>query len=291
MAAVAMGIPGVGAPIDEGDRRQLRATYYGMMAEVDDQLGRLLGWLGDEGLLDDTLVVLTSDHGDQMGDHWLIEKLGWWDESYHVPLIVCDPRAEADARRGSVVATLTEHVDVLPTIVHVDGRRGAAAVRRAGPPAVPPRRSGPAGPDGWRTEVHWEWDFRNPWLHLAEDLLGIPMEQCSLNVVRGPRWKYVHFAADPSVLPPLLFDLEADPEGCVDLAADPGHAGDLADVHGIAAALAHAPRRAHPHRPHGHTHRPGRPARPPPLISSHDRERGSAGVVGYRSARHVQGDR
>ncbi len=232
MAAVAMGIPGVGAPIDERDRRQLRATYYGMMAEVDDQLGRLLGWLGGQGLLDDTLVVLTSDHGDQMGDHWLVEKLGWWDESYHVPLIVRDPRPEADARRGAVVTTPTEHVDVLPTLCEW---MGVEVPLQCDGRALQPflhDDPGPAGPAGWRTEVHWEWDFRNPWLHLAEDLLGIPMEQCSLNVVRGPRWKHVHFAADPSILPPLLFDLAADPEGTVDLAADAGHAGDLAAATG-----------------------------------------------------------
>lgn len=232
IAALAMGIPGVGCPVEEGDRRQLRATYYGMMAEVDDQLGRLLGWMGDEGLLDDTLVVLTSDHGDQMGDHWLIEKLGWWDESYHVPLIVCDPRPEADARRGSVVTAPTEHVDVLPTLcawmgveapLQCDGRALQPFLHDAGL-----QDAGPAGPDGWRTTVHWEWDFRNPWLHLAEDLFGIPMEQCALNVVRGERWKYVHFGADPEVLPPLLFDLAADPDGTVDLAADPAHAAEVA---------------------------------------------------------------
>ncbi|HMJ75801.1 MAG TPA: hypothetical protein VK507_07505, partial [Iamia sp.] len=44
--------------------------------------------------------------------------------------------------------------------------------------------------------------------------------------------KHVHFATDPSTLPPLLFDLEGDPEGTVDLAADPAHAGDLAAATG-----------------------------------------------------------
>ena len=66
--------PGVGCPIDDRDRRQLVATYYGMMAEVDDQLARLFGWLDRSGQADDTLVVLTSDHGDQMGDHWLVRE-------------------------------------------------------------------------------------------------------------------------------------------------------------------------------------------------------------------------
>lgn len=221
--------PIVGAPADERDRRQLRATYYGMMAEVDDQLGRLFAWLDDHGLTDDTLVLLTSDHGEQMGDHWLIEKLGYWDESYHVPLIVCDPRPEADASRGRVVTAPTEHVDVLPTLCRWMGVD--APLQCDGQALQPFLHSDPpdGGPTGWRDAVHWEWDFRNPWLHLAEEVLGVPMEQCCLNVIRDERWKYVHFATDASVLPPLLFDLEADPEQVSDLSTDPGHASVVAD--------------------------------------------------------------
>ncbi len=229
LAATVTELPGVGAPVDELDRRQLRATYYGMMSEVDDQMARLFAGLASGGHLDETLVVLTSDHGDQMGDHWLIEKLGWWDESYHVPLIVCDPRPEARARLGTVVDAPTEHVDVLPTLctwmgvdppLQCDGR------------SLEPFLVDDSGADGavaWRTAVHWEWDFRNPWLRLAEDALGIPMEQCCLDVVRDERWKYVHFATDLSVLPPLLFDLQADPDQVQDLAADAGHASVVAD--------------------------------------------------------------
>lgn len=229
LAAVATDLPGVGAPLDERDRRQLRATYYGMMAEVDDQLGRLLAWLDARGLTDDTLVLLTSDHGDQMGDHWLIEKLGFWDESYHVPLIVCDPRPEADASRGRVVRAPTEHVDVLPTLC---AWMGVAVPLQCDGRALDPFVLGaprPGGSDGWRTAVHWEWDFRSPWLCQAEDLLGVPMEQCCLNVVRDARWKYVHFGTDPDVLPPLLFDLGADPDQVEDLVRDPGHQDVVAD--------------------------------------------------------------
>ncbi|MGI8757630.1 MAG: sulfatase-like hydrolase/transferase, partial [Acidimicrobiales bacterium] len=112
----ALGIHHAGCPTDEAEARQLRATYWANMAEVDDQLGRLLDGLDERGLTEETLVVLTSDHGDQMGDHWLVEKLGWWDESYHVPLIVADPRPEADASRGLVVEAFTESVDVMPTL-------------------------------------------------------------------------------------------------------------------------------------------------------------------------------
>ncbi len=92
LLAGAVMIPGLRGPDDEAELRQERATYYGMMSEVDAQLGRLVDGLRERGAWDDTLVVLTSDHGEQLGDHWLTEKLAWFDQSYHVPLIVRDPR-------------------------------------------------------------------------------------------------------------------------------------------------------------------------------------------------------
>ena len=70
---------------------------------MDDGLAPLFEYLTHSGLADSTLVVLTSDHGEMGGDHWLLEKLGFWDESYHVPLIVADPAPGSGrvARGGS----------------------------------------------------------------------------------------------------------------------------------------------------------------------------------------------
>ena len=84
---------------------------------------------------------------------------------------------------------------------------------------------GATPPDGWRREVHWQWDFRNPASHLAEDVLGLTMDQCTLDVIRDERWKYVHFAG----LAPLLFDLVEDPRQLHDRSADPGCAAVVAD--------------------------------------------------------------
>ena len=214
----------VGCPTDDRDRRQLRATYYGMMAEVDDQLARLFAWLEASGQAGNTLVVLTSDHGEQMGDHWLLQKLGYWDESNHVPLIIRDPRMPTD-RRGTVVRSVTEHVDVMPTIL---GWMGLDVPLQCDGRTLQPFIDGDGEPEDWRTEAHWEWYFHHPELQAAEQFFGIPMEQCSLNVVRSERWKYVHFAADPAKLPPLLFDLANDPEQVHDLSADPAHTGVVA---------------------------------------------------------------
>ena len=98
LGALAMRDPGRGRARDERERRQVRATYYGAQREVDDGLAPLFEYLERSGLVESTLVVVTSDHGEMGGDHWLLEKLGFWDESYHVPLIVVDPRA--GGRRG-----------------------------------------------------------------------------------------------------------------------------------------------------------------------------------------------
>jgi arylsulfatase A-like enzyme len=212
LSDMARGVPGVRAPGDD-ELRQITATYYGMMAEVDHHVGRLLDWLEGSGAAEDTLVVLTSDHGDQMGAHWLMEKLGWWDESYHVPLIVVDPRVPVEAR-GRRVDAFTEHVDVMPTVLawlgmpvprQCDGRSLGGFVA-----------DGEPGVQDWRTEAHWQWDFSDPLNQRPEQLFGLTSPACTLDVLRGARWKYVQFAG----LAPLLFDLVEDPYQLVDRAGD-----------------------------------------------------------------------
>ena len=81
-----------GAPTDEAALRHLRAQYFGMISEVDAQLGRIWQALQANGMWDDTLVVVTADHGEQLGDHGLLQKVGWFEESHHIIGIVRDPR-------------------------------------------------------------------------------------------------------------------------------------------------------------------------------------------------------
>lgn len=208
-----------GCALEEAEARQVRATYWGNMAEVDDQLAVLFAHLEATGHADDTLIVLTSDHGDQMGDHWLVEKAGWWDESYHVPLIVVDPRRDADATRATAVDVFTESVDVLPTICEWIGAE--VPVAADGRP-LQPFLHGAGAPDDWRDAAHWQWDFRDPVDHVGEDVFGLTMEQCCLDVRRTATEKYVRFGDGSS----LLFDLREDPFGLVDRASDPDAAGD-----------------------------------------------------------------
>ena len=208
LAALAMEVADVGAPADARERRQVRATYYGAQREVDDGLASLFEYLDESGLAASTMVIVTSDHGEMGGDHWLFEKLGYWDESYHVPLIVMDPRSEAQGGRGRVVDVVTESVDVLPTICDFIG---AEVPLQSDGWSLDPFLRGEPAPEHWRTTAHYEWNFSDPANQLAEKAFGIPMSHCALEVGRGPRYKYVQFAAASDLMPPLLFDLSEDP--------------------------------------------------------------------------------
>ena len=88
-------------------------------------------------------------------------------------------------------------------------------------------RSAPATPPAdWRTEVHYEFDFRDLHYCQPETALGVPMDKCWPRAwCRTSDYKYVHFAA----LPPLFFDLKADPGQFVNRADDPAYAGRWCD--------------------------------------------------------------
>nr|MBX2825901.1 sulfatase-like hydrolase/transferase [Gammaproteobacteria bacterium] len=85
------GVPGFVADWDDHAFKTLAAIYYGMIAEVDAQLGRVFSALRQHDYWDNTVIVFTSDHGEQLGDHRLLGKMGFYDQSYHIPLLIRDP--------------------------------------------------------------------------------------------------------------------------------------------------------------------------------------------------------
>src|SRR5690606_14998390 len=105
-------------------RLRVIPAYMGLIKQIDDEMGRLFAWMEERGLFENTMIVFSSDHGDYLGDHWMGEKDLFHDQSVRVPLIVYDPRAEADAARGSVSGELVEGIDLAPTFLEFFG--GAA---------------------------------------------------------------------------------------------------------------------------------------------------------------------
>jgi hypothetical protein len=78
--------------------------------------------------------------------------------------------------------------------------------------SLAPFTRGEPAPPHWRDTAHFEWSFADPANRIPERAFGIPMSQCALAVSRGPRYKFVQFSAAPDLFPPLLFDLDADPD-------------------------------------------------------------------------------
>jgi arylsulfatase A-like enzyme len=208
----------------EHHQRQAKATYFGLIAEMDHHLGRLVAHLERTGQYDRTLILFTADHGEMLGDHWFTGKDGFFDPAFRVPMIVKPPRASAKAAwaRGAVVEAFTEHVDVMPTLCDLVGLE---APDQADGVSLRPFLEGKL-PATWRRGVHFEYDFRDVVDGKPEAALGLRLDACCLAVWRGERFKYVHFAG----LPPLLFDLAEDPHELRDLAAEPAHQGTMLDA-------------------------------------------------------------
>jgi len=215
---------GKGAEMDVAELAQMRATYCGMISEIDDCLGRVFQHLDATGQWEDTLIIFTSDHGEQLGDHHLLGKLGYFDESFRIPLVVKNP--EAPEQAGRIEDAFSESVDVMPTVLEwLGGQTPRACDGRSLLPVL----HGETPPD-WRDHLTYEFDFRDLHYTTPETALGLDMDHASLMAVQDARWKYVHFAG----LPPLLFDLAADPDQFRNLAADPAHAAVLAEYAGKA---------------------------------------------------------
>ena len=213
------GAEGMASGMDEAEILQLRATYYGMMTEVDDRLGEVFDFLDATHQWEDTLVIFTSDHGEQLGDHHLLGKIGYFDESFRIPLVI---KSHRNPRAGHIEDAFTESVDIMPTIVDWLGGEIPRTVDGA---SLLPFLSGPK-PAAWRDALHYEYDFRDVHYSRPEAELGIGMDESSLCVIQDEYWKYVHFAA----LPPLLFDLQSDPQQMRNLAGDPACAAIVSDM-------------------------------------------------------------
>lgn len=197
--------------------RETRANYYGMISEVDANLGRLFEHLKKTGQWDQTLVVFTSDHGEYLGDHYLMNKGHFYDGALRVPLIVRDPDKAAGATRGKTIDSFIEAIDHAPAMLewlgvprpeYFQGQSYLALVHGSKNATR-------------REEVHFEYDFRRM------KLPGLAPERQLLWAVRDAHYKYVQFA-DPS-LPNLLFDLRQDPGEDRNVAADPARAGVVAE--------------------------------------------------------------
>ncbi len=195
-------IPESAAPTDPTRIAHMRAQYYGMISHVDHEMGRLWDLLQRLGQWEQTLIIVSSDHGEMLGDHGLKQKLGYWEESYAIPCIVRHPGHPST--HSSVVDQFTENVDVMPTIC--DALSVPVPAQCDGYPLTPFLRGD--RPRWWRSATHWEYDWRAqvlpfvahewPWERM--------LERQHLAVHRTDTHAYVQFGDGDW----LCFDLAVD---------------------------------------------------------------------------------
>jgi arylsulfatase A-like enzyme len=189
----------------------LRATYLGLATEVDHHIGRVFEYLRESGQYDDTLILVTSDHGEMLGDHYAWGKTTFYDAAYHTPLIIRDPQLRVGA--GTVCDLPTESVDITPTILD---RLGLPVPHDINGKSLLPFLSGQTPPD-WKSHSYSELDFGEPGRPTTtQHALGLSAETSNLAILRSARYTLVHFNGE---LAPLLFDHQGDGE-MRDLAGD-----------------------------------------------------------------------
>lgn len=204
-------------------REAVMPAYMGLTKQIDDHLGRLFDWLEKTGRENDTMIVFTSDHGDYLGDHWMGEKELFHECSVRVPLIVFDPRKEADSTRGTVSDALVEAIDLVPTFVEAVGE--TPSWQRLEGRSLQPLLHGVDLPEGsWRESVFSEIDYA---FYQAQDILDTDLDASRGYMLRTERWKYTHFTG----FAPQLFDLEKDPDEFQDLGTDPDYQSIREDMH------------------------------------------------------------
>ncbi|WP_372885471.1 sulfatase-like hydrolase/transferase [Shimia sp.] len=203
-------------------RQKVIPAYMGLIKQCDDQLGRLLDHLEATGRMDETMIVLTSDHGDYLGDHWLGEKELFHDPSVKIPMILYDPRPEADATRGTTCDALVESIDLAATFVEAAG--GTVPDHIIEGRSLLPWLHGQT--PAWRQFVISEYDYSSTPVCAQ---LGLEPRDARLFMVFDGRFKLIHAEGG---LRPMLFDLATDPQEFHDLAKGDAHGDEMARLYG-----------------------------------------------------------
>ena len=188
-------------------RNKVIPAYMGLIKQCDDQLGRILDRLEETDQMKDTMIVLTSDHGDYLGDHWLGEKDLFHEQSVKIPLIIYDPRAKANSTRGTNCDALVESIDLVATFIEAAGGKVPDHI-------VEGRSLQPflwGATPSWREFVISEYDYS---VTPQAVKLGVEPRDARLFMVFDGRYKMMHAEGG---FRPMLFDLHKDPEEFTDL--------------------------------------------------------------------------
>ena len=193
------GIEADSVAVTDEEVRNARHAYYANVSYFDSKVGEVIKALEESDQLDNTVVIVTADHGDMLGERGLWYKMSFLEHSGRVPLIIAGPGISQT--RVDAPCSL---VDILPTFLEIAGE----PTPELGMPIDGKSLwSAATGGEPLQTEAIGEY--------CAEMAPSYPVF-----MIRRGRWKYLHCDADPA----QLYDIEADPMELTNLADDPAHA-------------------------------------------------------------------
>jgi choline-sulfatase len=176
--------------------RRARQGYFANISYIDDKVGELLETLRATRMLDDTIILFTSDHGDMLGERGLWFKMNFFEGSARVPLTICGKGIEP-----RLVNEPVSTLDVNPTLADLAGIDIGEIMPWTDGTSLVPLMQGAKR----EAPVHIEYTAEG--------------SQAPLVCIREGDWKFIHCEIDP----PMLFNLKDDPQEMNNLAADPAN--------------------------------------------------------------------
>jgi choline-sulfatase len=195
--------------ITEENVARARRGYFANISYVDEKVGELVDTLSRTRMLDKTVILFCSDHGDMLGERGMWFKMSFFEGSARVPLMIAGPGIPAGLHRAPV-----SNLDIAPTLADIAGISMAEIMPWTDGESLVPVMGGEERTAPALMEYAAEGSY------------------APLVAIRAGRWKYVHCALDPD----QLYDLSADPHELTNLAGDPAHADTVARFQAQAAS-------------------------------------------------------
>jgi len=200
--------------------------YLRCVKGIDDNLARLFAWLEEHGLMDETIIIYTSDQGFMLGEHDYQDKRWAYEESMRMPFIVRHPGSIPAGTRSDAIV---ENVDFAPTLLDFAGAKIPASMQGASFKTICTTGEEPGH---WKTEAYYRY-----WMHMAHHdnpgHLAIRTKTHKLIYYYGCNYEGGYRT------PPgwELYDLEANPDEGINLYDDPAHAPIVVELKKRLAAL------------------------------------------------------
>lgn len=199
-----------GEALARANFQQFMRNYYRVLLGVDENVGRVLDYLRQAGLAENTLVVYTTDNGFFLGEHGLFDKRLMYEPSIRIPLLLRWPGGIAAGRMDDAHFAL--NIDLAPTLLELCGAPVPASMQ--GDSWKPLIEQQPAE---WRKDFLYEY-YEYPGVHCVRPHRG----------VRNARWKLIEFWREPREYE--MYDLANDPDERRNVANDPAHATVFAQL-------------------------------------------------------------